>query len=148
MGKKKTQTIKIKFDKKALKIVDTLSNCGDFGDPKEYYRNLIKIRNQFNENEDKIELQKILGAIGNFERFLILDMLKQKDRCVCELEAILQKTQPAVSRQLKILEKNKLIRGWKSGKFTHYSLNQPTFTKFIEIWNQWNAKITNWFGTV
>jgi ArsR family transcriptional regulator len=85
-------------------------------------------------------------AFGNPERFLIIDSLREKDRCVCEFEGILQKTQPAVSHHIKILEQIQLIRGWKKGKFTHYSLVEKKFKEFKDLFQEWNESITNWFG--
>ena len=96
--------------------------------------------------KQKSELFNFLEAFGNRERFLILDMLKKKDRCVCELETILQKTQPAVSHHLRILEKCNLIKSTRVGKFSHYSLVRSQFKKFQQMWKKWAEDITNWFG--
>ena len=128
------------------KIIDTLSSCVNFGDPVKFYNDLVQIKNEFYEDEEKTTLFNYLEAFGNKERFLILTMLKQKDRCVCELEAILQKTQPAVSHHLRILEKNNLIQAIKVGKFSHYSLVRSEFEKFQNMWRKWTSDITNWFG--
>ncbi|MHA1795188.1 MAG: ArsR/SmtB family transcription factor, partial [Promethearchaeota archaeon] len=104
-------------------IIKTLSKCSDIGaDAESHYKYLVSFEQKFSENTDVQRIVRILNAMGNADRFLILDLLKEKDRCVCELEAALNKSQPAVSRHLKILESAELIRGWKHGKFTHYSL--------------------------
>jgi ArsR family transcriptional regulator len=107
---------------------------------------LIQLKSKFYQNEENSILFNYLEAFGNKERFLILNMLKEKDRCVCELEAILQKTQPAVSHHLRILEKNNLIQATKVGKFSHYSLVRSEFEKFQNMWKNWTDHITNWFG--
>jgi len=127
------------------KIIDTLSGCVNFGDPVKFYNDLIQIKSAFYQDEEKSTLFNYLEAFGNKERFLILTMLKEKDRCVCELEAILQKTQPAVSHHLRILEKNNLIQAIKVGKFSHYSLVRSEFEKFQNMWKKWTEDITNWF---
>ena len=130
------------------RIIETLSSCVNFGDPEKFYNKLIKIKGNFYQDEEKSTLFNYLEAFGNKERFLILDMLKEKDRCVCELETILQKTQPAVSHHLRILEKNNLIQAIKVGKFSHYSLVKPEFEKFQKMWKNWTDNITNWFGQI
>ena len=128
------------------RIIDTLSSCANFGDSVNFYNELIQIKGEFYQDEEKSTLYNYLEAFGNKERFLILDMLKEKDRCVCELEAILQKTQPAVSHHLRILEKNNLIQATKVGKFSHYALVRSEFEKFQTMWKKWADGITNWFG--
>ena len=87
---------------------------------------------------------QVLSILGNRERFLILDALRGKDRCVCELEAILNKSQSTVSHHLKELEKVHLVQGWKKGKFTHYSLVQPKFQESLAQFTEWVQGITNW----
>ncbi|MHA2327254.1 MAG: ArsR family transcriptional regulator, partial [Candidatus Hodarchaeales archaeon] len=71
--------------------------------------------------------------------------IKKKDRCSCEFEAILQKSQPAISRDLKRLEDINLIQGWKKGKFIHYSLVKTTFNFFNQILENWFSGLENWF---
>ena len=136
----------MKIDNRKKKIIETLSSCDTFGDPVKFYNDLIQLKGEFYQDEQKITLFNYLEAFGNKERFLILDMLKEKDRCVCELEAILQKTQPAVSHHLRILEKNHLVKAIKVGKFSHYSLVRSEFEKFQTMWKKWADGITNWFG--
>ncbi|MFX0009496.1 MAG: ArsR/SmtB family transcription factor [Candidatus Hermodarchaeota archaeon] len=72
------------------------------------------------------------SVLGNKERLIIVTVLKDKDRCVCELEAILDKSQPSISHHLRELEKLNLIRGWKKGKFTYYSLLKDNLNSYIE----------------
>jgi len=130
------------------KIIETFANCEDFGDPKMYFQKLLETKHTILKDTNIQLMIEMLKALGDEDRFLILELLAQKDRCVCELEAALEKTQPAVSHHLKILEKAKLIRGWKKGKFTHYSLIEPRFNQFCDLFTNWSKSITNWFGKI
>jgi len=58
----------------------------------------------------------------------------------------MEKAQASVSHHLKILEQAGLIKGWKKGKFTHYSLMRTKFERFTEILTRWIASTRNWFG--
>ncbi|MBD3187943.1 metalloregulator ArsR/SmtB family transcription factor [Candidatus Bathyarchaeota archaeon] len=134
-------------DKEARsRIIDTLSRCVDFGDPEQHFNKLKAIRKEFNEDPARNELLEILKVIGNPDRFLLLDVLGQQDRCVCELEALLSKSQPTVSHHLGLLEEAGLVQGWKKGKFTHYSLVKSTLKSFTEAFNDWISSMRNWFG--
>ncbi|MHA1683287.1 MAG: ArsR/SmtB family transcription factor [Promethearchaeota archaeon] len=128
------------------KMIDTLAKCYDNRDPEAHYNNLVDIGQKASNNGEIQALVKIFEAIGKKDRLVILDVLKEKDRCVCELEAIMDKTQPTITSQLKTLEAANLIRGWKSGKFTHYSLVKPTWDRFKKDLDEWMETITNWFG--
>ncbi|MCP4764093.1 MAG: winged helix-turn-helix transcriptional regulator [archaeon] len=138
----------MKNQKNRKKIVETLSKCNDFGDPEEFYDELVDIGELFRREKDENYIFNCFKALGNLERFLILESLKQKDRCVCELEGILNKSQPAVSHHLDILEKLNLIQGWKKGKFTHYSLIKQNFEKISKNFSDWTEEITNIFGGI
>ena len=128
------------------KLLVTLSNCEDIEDCATYIQKLMQIKEEMNQDPKKKVLKNMLTAFGNSDRFLILDCLREKDRCVCELEGILRKTQPAVSHHIRILENVHLIQGWKKGKFTHYSLVEKKFKEFLELWTEWSNSIKNWFG--
>lgn len=129
------------------KVIATLANCAGFGDPVAYYDELLALRAAMLGNAEFTSLVSIIEAIGNSERLLILQSLVNKDRCVCELEALLQKTQGAVSHHLKILEDAGLVRGWKKGKFTHYSVVRDQLERLHAHVAGWLDGGTNWFGT-
>lgn len=128
------------FNEKDLKLIDTLSKCEDVKNVKEYYKDLIEYRNKLYGNKTLMEISKILEAFAHPDRIMLLKTLLEKDRCVCEIEIILNKSQPTVSYHLKILEKINLIRGWKKGKFTHYSVVKERlneFKSYFEDWTKW-----------
>jgi ArsR family transcriptional regulator, arsenate/arsenite/antimonite-responsive transcriptional repressor len=127
-------------------IIETLGNCENIKDPTKYFDEITQIKARFNQDPKLLRILNLFIAFGNPDRFLILDSIKQKDRCVCELEAIIDKSQPAVSHHLKLLEASHLIRGWKKGKFTHYSLVEKTYNEFESLWKEWCGETSNWFG--
>ncbi len=133
-------------DERQARIISTLAKCESITDPEKYYDDLMQVKKNFRDDGDKALLVKVVEAIGAEERMLILDCLKGKDHCVCELEAIFGKAQSSVSHHLKILEDAGLIKGWKKGKFTHYSLVRPRFERFMDIFTRWINSTLNWFG--
>jgi ArsR family transcriptional regulator len=71
--------------------------------------------------------------MGNKERLKIIESLKRQDHCVCELEVILDKSQPTISHHLRELEKIGIIRGWKKGKFTHYDIVDEKMEYYLNL---------------
>lgn len=75
-------------------------------------------------------------AISSKERIIIINALKKQDRCVCELEAILNKSQSTISHHLRKLVVAGLIQGYKKQKFTYYHLIKEELIKNLDILNQ------------
>ncbi len=111
--------IKTKREKE-VKVM--LCCCEDIKDTENYFKELQELGQDLRKNQKFTDLLIFLNAMSNNERFIIFNALKEKDRCVCELEVILNKSQPSISHHLRILEGAGLIRGWKKGKFTYYGI--------------------------
>ena len=72
-------------------IINTLNSCKDFGNGKELYEQLQLLGQNLKKDKKSKNLVNFLEACGNQDRLHIIQCLKKQDRCVCELEAILQK---------------------------------------------------------
>ncbi|TFG13037.1 MAG: ArsR family transcriptional regulator [Promethearchaeota archaeon] len=101
-----------------------LCSCDNCKDSDTLFNQLSQLGKNLRYDEQLNEFINLFSTLGNMERLIIINVLKEKDRCVCELEAILDKSQPSISHHLRELEKLNLIRGLKKGKFTYYSLNK------------------------
>ena len=92
-------------------ILEKLVKCEDIEDPEKHFNLLRDNGDKLAQETDFNDLFKFLSALANKKRLIIMNILKEKDRCVCELEAILDESQPSVSHHLKILETAGIIRG-------------------------------------
>ena len=122
--------------KRETKIKEMLCSCEVCGNNDKYFIKLQGLGNNLRLDETLNSLLISLNALGNKERLIIIEALKEKDRCVCELEAILDKSQPSISHHLRELEKANLIRGWKKGKFTYYTLMKEELSNQLTILNK------------
>ncbi|GEK35142.1 ArsR/SmtB family transcription factor [Kurthia sibirica] len=68
-------------------------------------------------------IERQLKAISDLNRLKILACLKTGEQCVCDLVAILQISQPAVSQQLRKLKEAGIIVERKKGTWKHYRLH-------------------------
>lgn len=128
--------------------METLLKCNDITDGEAHYQDLLRLAAREQEDPTFLFLSRVFRALGNKTRCLLVSLLREKDRCVCELEVFLQKSQPTVSHHLRALEEVGLIKGWKKGKFTHYSLVKATFETFQTTLAEWQARTKNWFSNV
>ena len=113
-----------------------LIKCEDVGNPDLHFKKLRELGDQLIQNPKYDNLNNFVSALANKKRLVIIKILKEKDRCVCELEALLDESQPSISHHLKILEKAGLIRGWKKGKFTHYDIIKEKISSYLDLLNQ------------
>lgn len=71
---------------------------------------------------DYRQLSDKFKLLAHPERLRILDVLRREAECVCHLEALLDKPQPYVSQQLRILREAGLIADEKQGMNVYYRL--------------------------
>ncbi len=69
------------------------------------------------------KLAQTFKVLGDPTRTQILYALAQDELCVCDIAALLGKTQSAISHQLRVLRNLDLVRYRKEGKIAYYSLN-------------------------
>lgn len=85
------------------------------------------------------ETDRILSlwkAMGDPNRLLILEHLRQGELCACKILEELQIGQPTLSHHMKILLDAELVRGRKEGKWMHYTLVQETFEQINQYIKQ------------
>lgn len=66
-------------------------------------------------------------ALSEPLRVKILDLLRAKELCVCDLCEALGATQSKLSFHLKVLKEADLLRSRQEGRWIYYSLNLPQF---------------------
>ena len=114
-------------------IIQMLSPCNCKCNSTDYFKNLEKLGESLKKEEEFKQLATFAVGIASNERLIILNSLKDRDRCVCELEVILNKSQPTISHHLRKLERAKLIKGYKKGNYSYYGLNKENVQRNIEI---------------
>ena len=79
-------------------------------------------------------LSELIKSFTNETRLRILILLYQKELCVCEIQGVLDKPQPLVSKQLAILKSFDLLKDVKKDKYVYYSLKEnKIINDFIKV---------------
>ena len=68
------------------------------------------------------DLAELFKVFGDSTRVRILWALDESEMCVCDIAALLNATQSAISHQLRYLKQAKLVRNRREGKTVFYSL--------------------------
>lgn len=77
------------------------------------------------------EIAPLIGlgfhALSDPLRLQVLDLLRTRELCVCDLCEMLKITQSKLSFHLKVLKEAELVRSRQEGRWVYYSLNLPQF---------------------
>ena len=84
-----------------------------------------------NYSQAKIRSQ-ILKALAHPARVLIVDTLNKGDRCVCELNTLVDIDQSNISRHLAILKKFGVVSDERRGMRVFYHLKAPCILKALK----------------
>lgn len=82
------------------------------------------------EKRDFEENYKIIKALSDVNRMMIINNLSGGEMCACKLLEKFNITQPTLSHHMKILSECGIVNSRKEGKWTHYSLNKERVEQF------------------
>lgn len=68
--------------------------------------------------------ESVMKALGQSTRLKIIFLLARQEHCVCELERILNASQPAISQHMRVLKATGLVSERREGQWIFYSLNK------------------------
>lgn len=72
----------------------------------------------------------VIKAMGHPTRLLILNSLKNKEACVCELQKLVGDDLSTVSKHLLVLKNAGLVAARREGNWLHYRLACPCVLDF------------------
>ena len=77
------------------------------------------------------DLEKVFKALSDETRLRILNVVVQKECCVCEVMQALDISQSRASRNLRILENAGFLKSHRDGAWVHYALNYDPTGNFV-----------------
>jgi DNA-binding transcriptional ArsR family regulator len=82
-----------------------------------------QVKDKMPEEETLYDLAELFKVFGDSTRIKILWALDESEMCVCDIAALLNMTQSAISHQLRVLKQAKLVKNRREGKVVYYSLD-------------------------
>ncbi len=92
---------------------------------------VMKIKSNMLKTVTVQNLAEIFKVLGDPTRVKIIYALTQKELCVCDLAAVLNMSQSAVSHQLRVLRNLRLVKYRKEGKIVYYALDDQHIVKLF-----------------
>lgn len=91
-----------------------------------------EVRQAYPDEESLLELADLFKVLGDPTRIRILSGLALAELCVCDIAALLEMSQSAISHQLTILRKARLVKNRREGKVVYYSLDDDHVTTLFK----------------
>jgi ArsR family transcriptional regulator len=79
------------------------------------------------------EASWLFKTLGDPTRLRILALLSQREHCNCELVAIFEISQPAISRHIARLKESRLILERRQGQWVYYSLDHDRWDQLPSL---------------
>ncbi len=90
------------------------------------------VKAQMPAKEQLDGLADTFKVFGDLTRIRILSALTDAVMCVCDIAALLEMSQSAISHQLRVLRQARLVKYKKTGKVVYYSLDDEHVRQIIE----------------
>ncbi|SHE95060.1 MULTISPECIES: ArsR/SmtB family transcription factor [Caloramator] len=91
-----------------------------------------EVKNKMPEEELLFDLAEFFKVFGDSTRIKIMYALFEHEMCVCDIAALLNMTQSAVSHQLRVLKQARLVKYRKEGKVVYYSLDDEHIKDIVK----------------
>ena len=97
------------------------------------HKNVVEeVREKLPQEEMLYELAEFFKVFGDTTRIRILCALFEAEMCVCDLSALLNISQSAISHQLRGLKSARIVKFRREGKVVYYSLDDEHITHIFD----------------
>ncbi len=91
-----------------------------------------KVKAKMPQEKTLYDLADLFKVFGDSTRIRILWALDEEEMCVCDIAALLNMTQSAISHQLRILKQANLVKNRREGKVVYYSLDNEHVKRIFD----------------
>lgn len=98
-----------------------------------HHEKVLAAREKALDEKEIQRLSQIFKTLGDPTRLRILTALSEQEMCVCDLAALLDVSESAVSHQLRLLRTMSLVKNRRDGTVLYYSLNDDHVRVLIDI---------------
>lgn len=85
--------------------------------------NVKKAINELPDDELIADLSDMFKIFGDQTRVKILMALESGELCVCDIAAVMDMSQSAISHQLRVLKQSNIVKTRREGKVVYYSIS-------------------------
>lgn len=91
-----------------------------------------EVKDKLPQEEILYDLAELFKVFGDSTRIKIICSLFESEMCVCDLSALLNISQSAISHQLRVLKSARLVKFRRAGKVIYYSLDDDHIKQIFD----------------
>ena len=91
-----------------------------------------EVKDKLSQEEILYDLAELFKVFGDSTRIKIICSLFESEMCVCDLSALLNISQSAISHQLRVLKSARLVKFRRAGKVIYYSLDDEHIKQIFD----------------
>ena len=91
-----------------------------------------EVKDKLPQEEILYDLAELFKVFGDSTRIKIICSLFESEVCVCDLSALLNISQSAISHQLRVLKSARLVKFRRAGKVIYYSLDDEHIKQIFD----------------
>lgn len=95
--------------------------------------NVKKAVNELPDDELIADLSDMFKIFGDQTRMKILMALESGELCVCDIAAVMNMSQSAISHQLRVLKQSNIVKTRREGKVVYYSISDDHVKEIFDI---------------
>lgn len=95
--------------------------------------NVKKAINELPDDELIADLSDMFKIFGDQTRVKILMALESEELCVCDIAAVMDMSQSAISHQLRVLKQSNIVKTRREGKVVYYSISDDHVKEIFDI---------------
>ena len=95
--------------------------------------NVKKAINALPDDELIADLSDMFKIFGDQTRVKILMALESGELCVCDIAAVMNMSQSAISHQLRVLKQSNIVKTRREGKVVYYSISDDHVKEIFDI---------------
>ena len=95
--------------------------------------NVKKAINELPDDELIADLSDMFKIFGDQTRMKILMALESGELCVCDIAAVMNMSQSAISHRLRLLKQSNIVKTIRQGKVVYYSISDDHVKEIFDI---------------
>ncbi|MDU5970900.1 MAG: metalloregulator ArsR/SmtB family transcription factor [Finegoldia magna] len=95
--------------------------------------NVKKAINELPDDELIADLSDMFKIFGDQTRVKILMALESGEMCVCDIAAVMDMSQSAISHQLRVLKQSNIVKTRRQGKVVYYSISDDHVKEIFDM---------------
>ena len=98
-----------------------------------HYEVVEKVKKEMMPEDPVYDVSELFRVLGDSTRARIICALSVSEMCVCDIAALLNMTNSAISHQLRVLKQTRIVRSRRAGKIVYYRLADDHISQLFRV---------------